>query len=125
MSMRQSNAPNPSISEGYLSSISVESLRTLAMSQQTHPEPSHESKVLCSFAPALMLSALERGMPARPPISQQYQAVALFAVSRADITSVRAAKAMFCAPDLNFILMQALRMYDLSHVGHIRFLQDE
>ncbi|KAL3921149.1 MAG: hypothetical protein SGPRY_005001, partial [Prymnesium sp.] len=39
----------------------------------------HEARVLLSFAPMLMLRAIENGTLSRPPCSQQYSGVALFA----------------------------------------------
>lgn len=43
-----------------------------------------EARLLCSFAPALMLSAMEReGTAIQPPTTHHYQGIALFAVCRA------------------------------------------
>lgn len=41
-----------------------------------------QSKLASSFAPKLMLSSLQRGMKLNPPETQQFTAVALFAVRR-------------------------------------------
>ena len=41
---------------------------------------SHDNKMLASFVPALLLKELEKGANLQMPSSQQYEAVALFAV---------------------------------------------
>ena len=40
-----------------------------------------EARLLCSFVPALMITAMEKGKAAiEPPTTHNYEAVALFAV---------------------------------------------
>ena len=53
----------------------------------------HENKLLASFVPALLLNEVQRGVGLQPPTSQQYEVVALFAVTPASLFQLAALKA--------------------------------